>query len=69
MKSYSILGLVFAATIFATIPLSPQVTSRGLTLNVDQARAFTYGHARRVGRRMDRRDYRQTRRAVRRGVY
>jgi hypothetical protein len=69
MKSYSILGLVLAATIFATIPLSPRVTSRGLALNVDQAQAFTYGHARRVSRRMDRRDYRQTRRAVRRGVY
>jgi hypothetical protein len=36
--------LVFAATIFATIPLSPQVTSRGLALHVDQAQAITYGH-------------------------
>jgi hypothetical protein len=69
MKAWSIVGLVFAATIFATIPLSPQVTSRGLALNVDQAQAITYGHARRVSRRVDRRDYRQTRRAVRRGVY
>jgi hypothetical protein len=69
MKVWSIVGLVFAATIFATIPLSPQVTSRGLGLNVDQAQAITYGHARRVSRRVDRRDYRQTRRAVRRGVY
>jgi hypothetical protein len=69
MKSWSIGGLVFAATIFVTMPLSPQVTSRGLSLNVDQAQAITYGHARRVNRRMDRRDFRQTRRAVRRGVY
>jgi hypothetical protein len=69
MKAWSVVGLVFAATIFATIPLSPQVTSRGLALNVDQAQAITYGHARRVSRRVDRRDYRQTRRAVRRGVY
>jgi hypothetical protein len=69
MKAWSIVGLVFAATIFATIPLSPQITSRGLALNVDQAQAITYGHARRVSRRVDRRDYRQTRRAVRRGVY
>jgi hypothetical protein len=69
MKSWSIVGLAFAATIFATIPLSPQVTSRGLALSVDQAQAITYGHARRVDRRMDRRDFRQTRRAVRRGAY
>ena len=36
---------MFAATIFVTMPLSPQVTSRGLSLNVDQAQAITYGHA------------------------
>ena len=58
-----------AATIFATVPISPEVTSRGVAVNVDTAQAFTYGHARRVNRRMDRRDFRQTRRAVRRGVY
>jgi hypothetical protein len=69
MKTWSIVGLVLTATVFATVPLSPQVTSRGLSLNVDQAQAITYGHARRVNRRMDRRDFRQTRRAVRRGVY
>jgi hypothetical protein len=69
MKNWTIVGLVLAATIFATVPISPQVTARGLSLNVDQAQAITYGHARRVNRRMDRRDFRQTRRAVRRGVY
>jgi hypothetical protein len=69
MKNWTFVGLVFAAAVFATIPLSPQITPRGLALNVDQAQAFTYGHARRVNRRMDRRDFRQTRRAVRRGVY
>jgi hypothetical protein len=69
MKTWTIVGLVFAATIFAIIPLSPQVTSRSLSLSVDQAQAITYGHARRVSRRMDRRDFRQTRRAVRRGAY
>jgi hypothetical protein len=69
MKTWTMVGLAFAATIFVTVPLSPQVTSRGLSLNVDQAQAFTYGHARRVNRRMDRRAFRQTRRAVRRGVY
>jgi hypothetical protein len=69
MKTWSIAGLALTATIFATVPLSPQVTSRSLSLSVDQAQAITYGHARRVNRRMDRRDFRQTRRAVRRGVY
>jgi hypothetical protein len=69
MKAGSIIGLLFAAAIFATAPISPQVTSRGLAVNVDTAQAITYGHARRVNRRMDRRDFRQTRRAVRRGVY
>jgi hypothetical protein len=69
MKAWSIVGLVFASAVFATIPLSPQVTSRSLSLNVSQAQAITYGHARRVSRRMDRRDFRQTRRAVRRGAY
>ena len=43
MKAGSIIGLLFAATIFATAPISPQ-----------------------VNRRMDRREFRQTRRAVRR---
>jgi hypothetical protein len=69
MKAWSIVALAFTATIFATVPLSPQVTSRGLALNVDQAQAFTFGHERRVSRRMDRRDFRQIRRAVRSGAF
>ena len=69
MKTWSVIGLLFAAMIFATVPISPQVTSRGVAVNVDAAQAFTYGHARRVNRRVERRDYRQTRRAVRRGAY
>ena len=69
MKAGSIVGLVLAAILFATVPISPQVTSRGVALSVDAAQAITYGHARRVSRRVDRRDFRQTRRAVRRGVY
>ncbi len=68
MKAGSILGLLFAAAILATVPISPQVTSRGVAVNIDTAQAFTYGHARRVNRRMDRREFRQTRRAVRRGA-
>jgi hypothetical protein len=65
----AIIDSQIAATIFATVPISPQVTSRGVAVNVDTAQAITYGHARRVYRRMDRRDFRQTRRAVRRGAY
>jgi hypothetical protein len=69
MKAWSVIGLLFAAAIFATIPISPQVTSRGVELSVDQAGAITYGHARRVQRRVGRREHRQERRAVRRGAY
>jgi hypothetical protein len=69
MRAGSLIGLVFAAIVFAAAPISPQVTSRGVALSVDTAQAITYGHARRVSRRVDRRDFRQTRRAVRRGVY
>src|SRR6266436_5501476 len=67
MKSWSVIGLLFAAAIFATIPISAQVTPRGLELSVDGAKAITYGHARRVQRRVGRREFRQERRAVRRG--
>ena len=63
-----IIGLLFAAAIFATVPISPQVTSHGVAVNIDTAQAITYGHARRVNRRVERREFRQTRRAVRRGA-
>jgi hypothetical protein len=66
-ETWSVIGLLFAAAIFATIPISAQVTPRGLELSVDGAKAITYGHARRVQRRVGRREYRQERRAVRRG--
>ena len=33
MKAWSVIGLVFAAAIFATIPISPQVTPRGVELS------------------------------------
>jgi len=65
MKVCSIVGLLFAATVLATIPVSPQLTSRGVELSVDQAQAVTYRRARVTARRNDRRDFRQTRRAVR----
>ena len=41
MKAWSVIGLLFAAAIFATIPISPQVTPRGVELSVDQAQAQT----------------------------
>jgi len=69
MRASSIVGLLFAAVVLATIPVSPQVTPRGVELSVDQAQAVTYRRARVTARRVDRRVYRQTRRAVRRGVY
>jgi hypothetical protein len=69
MRAFSIVGLLFAAVVLATIPVSPQVTSRGLELSVDQAQAVTYRRARVTARRVDRHVYRHTRRAVRRGVY
>src|SRR5262245_17211123 len=49
-KAWSVIGLLFAAAIFATIPISPQVTPRGVELSVNQAQAIL-GHWRRVYRR------------------
>jgi hypothetical protein len=70
MKPWSVIGLLFMAAIFATIPVSPQVTQqRGVELSVDQAQAITYGRYRRVHRRYYRRSYRYARRAYRRGYY
>ena len=36
MKAWSVIGLLFAAMIFAMVPISPQVTPRGVELRVDQ---------------------------------
>jgi hypothetical protein len=69
MKAWSVIGLLFAAAIFATIPISPQVTPRGVELSVDQAQAITYGRYRRVHRRVYRRSYRYARRGYRRAYY
>ena len=41
MKVWSVIGLLFTAAIIATIPISPQVTPRGVELSVDQAQAIT----------------------------
>ena len=69
MKASSIVGLLFAAVVLVMIPVSPQVTPRGVELSADQAQAVTYPRARVTARRVDRRAYRHTRRAVRRGYY
>jgi hypothetical protein len=58
MKIWSVTALLFAAAILATIPVSPQVTPRGLELRLDEAGAVTYGRYRRVHRRVYRRAYR-----------
>jgi len=55
MRAWSVIGLLFMAAIFATIPISPQVTQRGVEVSVDQAQAITYGRNRRVNRRLLRR--------------
>jgi hypothetical protein len=53
MKALSVIGLLLAAAIIATVPISPQVTPQGLELRIDQAQAqLTYGRARRVARRV-----------------
>ena len=57
MKSWSVIGLLFTAAIIATIPISPQVTPRGVELSVDQAQARTYGHSQRAYRRSYDGDY------------
>src|SRR5262249_32207286 len=69
MKASSVIGLLFGAAIFATIPISPQVTPSGVELSVDQAQAITSGRSRRVNRRYYRRGYRYARRAYSRGYY
>ena len=69
MKTWSVIGPLFAAAIFAAIPISPQATPRGVELRVDQAQAITYGRYRRVHRRVYRRSYRYARRAYRRAYY
>ena len=58
MKAWSVLGLLVGTAILATIPISPQVTPRGVELSVNQAQAIL-GHWRRVNRRVNRRAYRR----------
>jgi hypothetical protein len=41
MKAWSAVSLLFTAAILSTMPVSPQVTPRGVELSVDQAQAQT----------------------------
>ena len=68
MKAWSVIGLLLGAAILATIPISPQLTPRGVELSVDQAQAVL-GHWRRVNRRVYRRDYRRGYYGYRYGYY
>jgi hypothetical protein len=49
MKAWPVIALLFTTAAIATIPISLQLTMRGVELSVDQARAY-YGHYRRVNR-------------------
>ena len=70
MKAFSTVALLFGAAMIATVPVSGQVTSKGVELKLDQAQAqVTYGRARRVARRVDRRVDRRAFRYARRGGY
>jgi hypothetical protein len=51
--------VLFAAAIFATVPIPPQVTPRGLELSVDHTQAITCGRYRCVHRPAYRRAYRR----------
>ena len=51
LAAWSVFGLLFAGAVFATIPISPQRTPRGVELSVDHARAITYGRYRRANAR------------------
>jgi hypothetical protein len=70
MKVWSLIGLLLATLMLMTIPVSLQVSQqRGLELRIDEVYGQTYRRARVTHRRVARRDYRYTRRAVRRGAY
>ena len=68
-KLYSMASLLILAAVLTFIPVSPQVTSHGVELKVDTAESMTYRRARVTSRRVHRRGYRYTRRAIRRGAY
>ena len=69
MKQFYLMGLLLTALVLTALPVSPQYSVRnGLELKLDSAEAITYRRARVTSRRVARRDYRYTRRAVRRAT-
>jgi hypothetical protein len=61
-------AVALSTAMFVSLPLSfscSPSSSWQPRLTMNSAQAFTYGHARRVDRRLDRRDYRYARRAHR----
>jgi hypothetical protein len=51
--------ILLAALVLIAIPVSPQITPRGVELSVDHADAYTYRRARVTTRRVVRRTYRR----------
>jgi hypothetical protein len=68
MQACSIIGLLFAAALFTTIPILPQVTLRG-EVSVARVQALADGPHRRVQRRAYRHSYRYARRVYRRAYH
>ena len=69
MKLFYLMGLLLTALVLTALPVSQQYSVRnGLELKLDSAEAITYRRSRVTSRRVARRDYRYTRRAVRRGA-
>jgi hypothetical protein len=69
LKPFYLIALLLTALVLTALPISPQYSVRnGLELKLDSAEAITYRRARVTSRRVARRDYRYTRRAVRRGA-
>ena len=66
MKTWSVIGLLSTAAILATIPISSEVSPRGVQLSVDQVQAQT---TRARSRRVTRRAYRRAPYAARPGYY
>ena len=64
MRVFSLAGLLLAAAVMVTIPVSPRASTHGgFELKLDTAEAQTYRRARVTARRYDRRAYRYDRRS------
>ena len=70
MRVFSLAGLLLAAAVMVTIPVSPRASTHGgFELKLDTAEAQTYRRARVTARRYDRRAYRYDRRSYYGGGY